>query len=114
MCHFAFVKDAFTVEEKEKLTKDRTGRAIRELKNKLRLLHGDDGETLAGKLAFAVRQTIKRLIDGEDPTEETVEELIHMDRLAHNIPQVQRTNLEKSRQQYASAIIRACKLVHFQ
>jgi len=86
-----------------------TGRAILELQNDLRVLHGDSepiSKALAGKLASAVKQTIKRIVDGEQPTEETVKQLIDMDKLAFQQPEVQRT--EESRQQYAAAVLRAC------
>ena len=92
-----------------------TGRAIQELNNQLRLLHGDDEDIrkmLAGKLAFAVRQTIKGIIDGADPSEEFVKGLINMEKLAYNYPQIQTT--EKSRNQYAVAVFRACKIIHWQ
>ena len=38
---------------------------------------------VVGKLAFAVKQTIKRIVDGEQVTEETVEKLIDMKKLAY-------------------------------
>ena len=94
---------------KKKRTKQMTGRAILELQNDLRVLHGDSEPTtkaLAGKLAYAVKETIKRIVDGEQPTEETVKQLIDMDKLAFQQPEVQRT--EESRQQYAAAVLRAC------
>ena len=104
------IKDARAFEEKEKRTKQMTGKAIQELTdNTLRMLHGDkpNRKALAGKLAFAVKQTIKRIVDGEQPTIETVKGQIDMDKLAHEHPEVEKT--DESRQQYATAVLRACK-----
>ena len=87
-----------------------TGKAIQELTdNTLRILHGGKPirKALAGKLAFAVKQTIKRIVYGEQPTVETVQEQIDMDKLAHEHPEVEKT--DESRQQYATAVLRACE-----
>ena len=87
-----------------------TGKAIQELKNELCLLHQKDEQikkALVGKLSFAVKQTIKSIIDGDHPTEAIVKELINMEKLAYKNPEVQRT--EESRKQYAAAVLRACK-----
>ena len=89
-----------------------TGRAIQELQNELRVLHGDNApirKALARKLAFAVKQTIKRIVDGQQPTKDTVKQLIDVDKLAFQQPEVHRT--EESRQQYAVAVLCACKNV---
>ena len=86
------------------------GKAIQKLQSELELLHGDNEKlrkALAGKsLAFAVKETVKGIIDGVQPTEETVKELIDMDKLARH-PEVEKT--EESRQQYAAAVLRACE-----
>lgn len=86
------------------------GKAIQELKRELHLLHGINEpiiNALAGKLTFAVKETVKGVIDGEQPNEETVKKLIDMKRLAFGHSEVERT--EESRQQYAAAVLRACK-----
>ena len=86
------------------------GKAIQELKRELHLLHDTNEpvvKALAGKLTFAVKETVKGIIDGEQPNEETVGKLINMERLAFGHPEVERT--EESRQQYAAAVLRACE-----
>ena len=86
------------------------GKAIQELKRELHLLHGINEpiiNALAGKLTFAVKETVKCVIDGEQPNEETVKKLIDMERLAFGRSEVERT--EESRQQYAAAVLRACE-----
>lgn len=86
------------------------GKAIQELKRELHLLHGINEpiiNALAGKLTFAVKETVKGVIDGEQPNEETVKKLIDMERLAFGRSEVERT--EESRQQYAAAVLRACE-----
>ncbi|XP_020614430.1 uncharacterized protein LOC110052628, partial [Orbicella faveolata] len=103
-------KDVHTVEAKEKQTKEMAGKAIQELKRELHLLHGINEpiiNALAGKLTFAVKETVKGVIDGEQPNEETVKKLIDMERLAFGRSEVERT--EESRQQYAAAVLRACE-----
>ena len=63
---------------------------------------------LAGKLTFAVKETVKGIVDGDQPNEETVKELIDMERLAfRHSAEVERT--EESRQWYAAAVLRACE-----
>ena len=87
------------------------GKAIQKLKNELWLLHVNDEaiwKALVGKLSFAVNETIKRIVDGERPTEETVKELIDMKKLAHGNNEVQKT--EENRKQYAAAVLRACEV----
>jgi len=109
---FSDFEAASVVKEKETRTKQMTGRAIQELQNELRVLHGDNApirKALAGKLAFAVKQTIKRIVDGQQPTKNTVKQLIDVDKLAFQQPEVHRT--EESRQQYAVAVLCACKNV---
>ena len=86
------------------------GKAIQELKHELHLLHGVDEpiiKALAGKLTFAVKKTVKGIIDGEQPNEETVKKLIDMEKLAFKHSEVEKT--EESRQQYAAAVLRACE-----
>ena len=98
------------VEEKETQTKRMIGKAIQELKSQLRTLHGDSKairNALAGKLAFAVKQTIKKILDGEQVNEETVKKLINMEKLAYDHPEVQKT--EESRGRYAAAVLCTCK-----
>jgi len=82
------------------------GKAIQELKRELHLLHGIN-EPIIKALAFAVKETVKGIINGKQPTEETVKKLIDMERLAFGHPEVERT--EESRQQYAAAVLRACE-----
>ena len=86
------------------------GKAIQELKCKLHLLHRVDEpiiNALAGKLTFAVKETVKGIIDGDQPNVETVKKLIDMEKLAFKHSEVERT--EESRQQYAAAVLRACE-----
>ena len=86
------------------------GKAIQELKCELHLLHGVDEpiiKALAGKLTFAVKKTVKGIIDGEQPNEETVKKLIDMEKLAFGHSEVEKT--EESRQRYAVAVLRACE-----
>ena len=97
-----YIKDARAIEEKEERTKRMTGKAIQELKNNKSIRNAP-----VGKLAVAVKQTIKSIVDGEQVTEETVKELIDMDKLSYGHPEVQRT--EESRQQYAAAVLNACR-----
>jgi len=86
------------------------GKAIQELKRELCLLRGVNEsliKALVGKLTFAVKETVKSIVDGVQPTEETVKELIDMERLAFGHSEVERT--EESRQQFAAAVLRACE-----
>ncbi len=86
------------------------GKAIQELQHELHFLRGNNEpirKALVGKLTFAVKETVKRIVDGVQPTEGTVKELIDMERLAYGHPEVERT--EESRQQYAAAVLRACE-----
>ena len=86
------------------------GKAIQELKRELHQLHGGNEpiiKALAGKLTFAVKETVKGIVDGVQPTEETVKKLIDMERLAFRHPEVERT--EESRQKYTNAVLRACE-----
>ena len=55
----------------------------------------------------AVKETVKGMVDGVQPTEETVKKLIDMERLAFGHPEVEKT--EESHQQYAAAVLRACE-----
>ena len=87
------------------------GEAIQNLKDELRLLHGEDESirtALAGKLAPVVKKTIQSITGGEDPSEEMVEKMIDMKKLSYRNPQVS----TGSGQQYAAAVIRACKMTH--
>ena len=103
-------KAAYIVEGREKQTKEMAGKAIQELQRELELLHGDNEKirkALAGKLTFAVKETVKGIMAGVQATEETVMELIDMEKLAYRHPEVEKT--EESRQQYAAAVLRACE-----
>lgn len=75
------------------------------------MLHGDDESirtALARKLAPVVKKTIQSIAGGEDPSEEMVEKMIDMKKLSYRNLQVS----TRSRQQYAAAVIRACKMTH--
>ena len=103
---FLCLQDVGIVEGEEKRTKQMAF----QLKHELRLLHGDNEpirKALAEKLMFAVKKTVKSIVDGVQPTVETVKELIDMDRLAFGRPKVEKT--EESREQYAAAVLRACE-----
>ena len=87
-----------------------TGKAIQQLQRELHVLHGENEpikRALVGKLAFAVRKTVKSIVDEVQPTVESVKELIDMERLAFGHPEVERT--EERREQYAAAVLRACE-----
>lgn len=58
-------------------------------------------------MTFAVKETVKSIVDGAQPTVETVKESINMDRLAYGYPELERT--EERRHQYAIAVRRACE-----
>ena len=86
------------------------GKAIKELKHELHLLHGVNEpiiKALAGKLTFAVKETVKGIVDGEQPNEETVKELIDMEKLAFGHSEVEKT--EENVQLYAATVLRACE-----
>lgn len=86
------------------------GKAIQELKCELHPLHGVNEpiiKALAGKLTFAVKETVKGIVDGVQPAEETVKKLIDMERLAFGHPEVETT--EESRQKYTAAVLLACE-----
>ena len=100
------------------------GKAIQQLQHELHVLHGENEpikRAMAGKLTFAVKETVKRLVDGVQPTVGSVKMLIDMERLAftqrnkgsgnENVghPEVERT--EERREQYAAAVHRACEHV---
>ena len=55
----------------------------------------------------AVKETVKRMVDGVQATEETVKNLIDMEKLAFGHPEVGKT--EECRKQYAAAVLRACE-----
>lgn len=98
------------MEAKEKQTRKMAGKAIEELQRELQLLHGDNEpirRVLAGKLTSAIKKTVKGVVDGVQPTEETVKKLIDLEKLCFGHPEVERT--EESRQQYAAAVLRACE-----
>ena len=98
------------MEAKEKQTKEMAGKAIQEVKHELQLLHGVNQriiKALAGKLTFAVKETVKGIIDGEQPNVETVKKLIDMEKLAFGHSEVETT--EEGRQLYAAAVLRACE-----
>ena len=87
-----------------------TGKAIEELQRELQLLHEDNEpirRVLAGKLTFAIKKTGKGIVDGVQPTEETVKNLINLEKLSFGHPEVERS--EESRQRYAAAVLRACE-----
>lgn len=52
-------------------------------------------------MTFAVKETVKSIVDGAQPTVETVKEWINMDRLAYGYPELERTT--ERRHQYATA-----------
>lgn len=86
------------------------GIAIKQLQLELKLLHGDNEaikKTLVKKLASSVKETVKGIVDGVQPTLETVNELINMDKLAFGLSQVKIS--DESQQQYAAAVLCACE-----
>ncbi|XP_022805374.1 uncharacterized protein LOC111342532 [Stylophora pistillata] len=100
---FSDFKDASIVEEKEKRTKQMAGTAIEQLQLELKLLHGDDEPikaALVKRLTWSIKETVKGILDGAQPTLETVKELTDMDKLAFRLPEVKRS--DKSKQQYAT------------
>ena len=73
------------------------------------MLHGEDESirtALAEKLGPVVKKTIQTIACGEVPSEEMVEKMIDMKKLAYRNPQV----LTGRGQQYADAVIRACRM----
>lgn len=58
-------------------------------------------------MTFAVKETVKSIVDGAQPTVETVKEWINMDRLAYGYPELERTT--ERRHQYATAVLSACQ-----
>lgn len=107
---FSDLKDASIVEEKEKRTKQMADTAIEQLQLELKLLHGDDEPikaALVKRLTWSIKETVKGILDGAQPTLETVKELTDMDKLAFRLPEVKRS--DKSKQQYAAAVLRACE-----
>ena len=86
------------------------GEAIKQLKHELKLLHGANEPikiALAGRLAVSVRETVKCIVDGAQPTLEMAEQHIDMNKLAFRRPEVDRS--DEGRQQYAAAVLRACE-----
>lgn len=61
---------------------------------------------MAKKLAPVVKRTIQTIACGEDPSEEMVEKMIDMKKLAYRNPQVS----TGSGQQYAAVVILACRM----
>lgn len=108
--HFSDLKDVDVVEAEAKRAKELAGKAIKQLKCELQVLHGDNEpirKVLEGKLTFAVKETVKSIVDGAQPTVETVKEWINMDRLAYGYPELERTT--ERRHQYATAVLSACQ-----
>ncbi|XP_022805370.1 uncharacterized protein LOC111342529 isoform X2 [Stylophora pistillata] len=107
---FSDFKDASIVEEKEKRKKQMAGTAIKRLQLELKLLHGDDEKTktsLVKKLTSSVKETVKGILDGVQPTLKTVKELIDMEKLAFGLSKVKGN--DESKQQYAAVVLRACE-----
>lgn len=63
-------------------------KAIKQLQCELQILHVDNQpikKALEGKLTFALKETVKSIVDGAQPTVETVKELINMRNLLMDI-----------------------------
>ena len=74
------------------------GKAIEELKNNKSL----PDETIQ-KLTFAIKETIKKIVEGQEVTEDSVKQLIGKKKPSKSKKQVQ--NFEH----YASAVLQACE-----
>ena len=106
-----YPQDACVFEEKERRSKEIVKEAIQNLKDELRLLHGEDESirtALAEKLAPVVKKTVQSISCGEDSTEEMVEKMIDIKKLSYRNPQVSKGSVK----QYAAAVIRACEMTH--
>ncbi|KAL9954510.1 hypothetical protein ACROYT_G042059 [Oculina patagonica] len=121
--HFSDFKDAKVVEKKQQKAKAIAGslKANRQLQRELHSLHGDEEliETLAGKLASAVNGTVHSIVNGEQPTTESVKKLIDMKRLAFvKCKKACKSNVKKcdckfnealkGAENYAAVVLRVC------
>lgn len=105
---FEDFQGARVVEEKEERTKQWIGKAIKELKTNESL------KDVVGKLAFAVKQTIKSIVGEKQVTVETVKGMIDMDKLAckhkpSHVGDPDAHTRDKCQEQYAEAVLSACK-----
>jgi len=99
-----------------------------QLQKELRSLHSDEEliETLARKLQFAVRETVKLIVNGERPTTETIlkKKLIDKKKLALIKCEKCKENVKKckcesnepvaSLEEYAAVVLRVCQQVEGQ
>lgn len=97
----------------------------RQLQQELHSLHRDEEliEKLAGKLQFAVKETVKNIVNGERPTTETIldNKLINMKKLALMECEKCNENVKKckcklnepiaSLEDYAAVVLRVCESV---
>lgn len=95
----------------------------RQLQQELHSLHRDEEliEKLAGKLQFAVKETVKSIVNGERPTTETIHKLINMKKLALMECEKCNENVKKckcklnepiaSLEDYAAVVLRVCESV---
>ena len=102
-------------EEKDRRTKAMAEIARQKLDKELEFLHGNDDaqnlmrKDLVKKLGFTVRQTIRAIIDGKDPTEEMVKEFIDKRKKPASTKSPNNQKSDDNRRQYVDAVLKACK-----
>lgn len=113
------------IEQRRRQTNEIAGKLkdSRQLQQELRSLHSDEEliEKLARKLQFAVKETVKLIVNGERPTTETILEnklidkkklaLIKCEKCKENIKKCKCKSNEPlaSLEEYAAVVLRVCQ-----
>ncbi|XP_068683905.1 uncharacterized protein [Montipora foliosa] len=97
-------KEAHIVEEKEERTRQMAGKAIEELKKDESI-----SEEVVGKLTFAVKETIKKIVDGQQVTEDSVNQLIAKKKKSSAQRNANQMTVAESLEQYKAVVLRACE-----
>ncbi|XP_020614983.1 uncharacterized protein LOC110053136 [Orbicella faveolata] len=124
---FRDFKDVNVVEQRRRQANEIADKLkdSRQLQQELRSLHSDEEliEKLARKLQFAVKETVKLIVNGERPTTETIlkNKLIDKKKLALNECEKCKENIKKckcksneplaSLEEYAAVVLRVCQSV---
>ena len=80
------------------------GKAIEELKKDESI-----SEEVVGKLTFAVKETIKKIVDGQQVTEDSVNQLIAKKKKSSAQRNANQMTVAESLEQYKAVVLRACE-----
>ncbi|XP_068698209.1 uncharacterized protein [Montipora foliosa] len=95
---FYDLKDTDVIEEREEKTRKMAGKAIEDLKNNDLL-----PEDTIRKLTFAIKETIKKVVEGQQVTEDMVKQLIRKKKTSKS------QNQEQNFEHFAPAVLQACE-----